>query len=153
MSEMKKAISELRFLLAAIRGRQEELDGLSRQFKRQLDRAPNYAIQGGNSLGGGAEHYGGDTGAPGQRGDDAKAPLSIRERAQSELQALELTNKIEHAKTELASLGGRGSPGERTPNAQAKKIEELERLVQEASIRAAQNIAGNLPGPGRRTEA
>ena len=77
----------------------------------------------------------------------------LRERAQSELQALELTNKIEHAKTELASLGGRGSPGERTPNAQAKKIEELERLVQEASIRAAQKIAGNLLGPGRRTEA
>jgi len=50
MPEMQKAISELRFLLASLKGKQEELDGLSQQFKRQLDRAPNDAIQVGNSL-------------------------------------------------------------------------------------------------------
>ncbi|MCH7897560.1 MAG: hypothetical protein IH782_11840, partial [candidate division NC10 bacterium] len=45
---------------------------------------------------------------------------AIKDRAQSELQALELTNKIEHAKTGPASLRGRKSPGD----ARAEKIEE-----------------------------
>jgi len=72
---------------------------------------------------------------------------SIRDRARSELQALELTNKIEQAKTELASLREGSGPGERVPSAEAQKIEDLERFVQEASIQAMQNITGNVPGP------
>ena len=86
--EMQKAISGLRFLLAAIKGKQEELDGLSRQFRRQLDRAPNYTIQRGNSLEAALtimeeiqERLDGV--------ETTRRPLSsIRDRARSELQAL-----------------------------------------------------------------
>ena len=153
MPEMQKAISELRFLLASIKGKPEELDGLSRQFKRQLRRAPNYPIQGGNSL----EAALTIMEEIQERLDSVETTRrhlsSIRDRARSELQALELTNKIEQAKTELASLRGGNGPGERVPNAEAEKIEELERFVQEASIQAAQNITGNEQASGRRAEA
>ena len=50
MPEMQKAITKLRFLLASIKGQEEELEGLSRQFRRQLERAPSYAIREDNSL-------------------------------------------------------------------------------------------------------
>lgn len=150
--EMQKAISELRFLLASIKGKQEELDGLSRQFKRQLRRAPNYAIQGGSSL----EAALTIMDEIQERLDSVETTRrhlsSIRDRAHSELQALELTNKIEQAKTELASLRGRNGTGERVPDAEAGKIEELERFVQEASIQAAQNITGNVRGPAEGAE-
>ena len=49
MQEMQKVIAKLRFLLASIKGKKEELEGLSRQFRRQLDRARSYAIRGDNS--------------------------------------------------------------------------------------------------------
>ena len=153
MPEMQKAISELRFLLASLKGKQEELDGLIRQFKRQLDRAPNYAIQVENSL----EATLTIMEEIQERLDGVEATRrhlsSITDRARSELQALEITNKIEQAKTELASLRGRNRSGGRVPNAEAEKIEELERFVQEASIQAAQNITGNEQASGRGAEA
>ncbi len=45
MPEMQKTITRLRFLLASIKGKEEELEGLSRQFRRQLERAPSYAVR------------------------------------------------------------------------------------------------------------
>ena len=46
MPEMQKTITKLRFLLT-IKGKEEELDVLTRQFQRQMGRAPNAAIHGG----------------------------------------------------------------------------------------------------------
>lgn len=142
--EMQKAISRLRFLLATIKGKEEELDGLIRQFKRQLERAPNYAIQGSNSLDSAltamAEIQ--------ERLDRVEVTRShlvaVRERAQKELRALELTNRIEQAKTELASLRDHRNADDPIPEAETEKMEELERFVQAASIRAAENITGNI---------
>jgi hypothetical protein len=47
---MQKAINRLRLLVASIKGKEDEMDGLVRQFKRQLERAPRHAIHGGNPL-------------------------------------------------------------------------------------------------------
>ena len=46
MQEMQKTIAELRLLLAALRGKEEELNGQVYQFKRQLDHAPAAAVRG-----------------------------------------------------------------------------------------------------------
>ena len=38
MPEMQKAMARLRLMLASIKGKEDELNGLKRQFQRQLDR-------------------------------------------------------------------------------------------------------------------
>ena len=136
--EMQKAIAKLRLTLAGIRGKEEELEGLSRQFRRQLERAPSYAVHGGSSLDAALSVMGEIQerldGVEARRGHLA----AIKER---ELQALQLTDRIEHAKAELAALKKRSRTGG-SPDEEAGRIGELERFVQEASIRAAESITG-----------
>ena len=43
--EMQKAIGQLRLLLAAIKGKDEDLANQQRQFRRQMDRVPMHAIR------------------------------------------------------------------------------------------------------------
>ena len=50
MPQMQQAISNLRLLLVSVRAKDDELESLARQFRRQLSRAPRSAIQGGNPL-------------------------------------------------------------------------------------------------------
>ena len=45
-----KAMSKLRMALASIRDKERELDGLRRQFQRQLARTRTHAIYGASSL-------------------------------------------------------------------------------------------------------
>ena len=142
MPEMQKAISKLRFLLAAIKGKEEDLEGLRRQFRRQLDRAPNYAIHGGNSL----EATLSIMEEIRERLEDVEKMgehlSAIKKRTEDELRALDLTDKIEQAKTELAAL--KKGHGLRRPSGRVnqEKIEELERFIQDASIRAGEAITG-----------
>ena len=136
MPEMQKAISRLRSLLAAITEKEQELESLIRQFRRQLERAPNNAIHGGNPL----EVTLGIMGEIRERLDNVEETRehlsAIKMRAQNELQALDQTDKIEQAKTELATL--KAQPG----LVEQEKIEELKRFIQEASIQAGQAITG-----------
>ncbi len=143
--EMQKAMARLRFLLAAIKGKEQELESLSQQFQRQLSRAPNYAIHGGNSL----EATLSIMNEVQERLDSVEKMrrhlAAIKMRAQDELQALELTEKIEHAKSELAALKARQKTDELS-----KEIEGLERFIKEASIRAGQAITGRAFEAGDR---
>ena len=142
--EMQKAISRLRLLLAAIKGKEDELENLSRQFQKQLDRAPNHTVQGHNSL----EATLSIMEEIQERLDDAEqAPkhlAAIKTRAQEELRALELTDKVEQAKAEMASLKEDQHSDEPGDKAKQQRIEELERFIQEASIRAGRAITGTL---------
>ena len=113
MPEMQKAISRLRFLLAAIKDKQKGLESLSRQFRRQLDRSANNSIHGDNPL----DVTLGIMEEIRERLDNVEKTrehlAAINMRAQDELQALELTDKIEHAKAELATLRpGTGRAGQ-----------------------------------------
>ena len=152
--EMQKAITRLRLTLASLRGKEEELRSLSRQFKRQLERAPSSAIHGGASL---------DTALSAmqeiqERLDGVetrrKHLAAIKERALRELQALQLTDKIEQAKAELAALKRSVRAGEfsassiKDEDEKTGRIEELQRFVQEASIQAAESITGTAGEPG-----
>ena len=142
--EMQKAITGLRLLLAMIRGKEEELEDLAQQFKRQLDRAPRHAIHGGNPI----EATLSIMGEIQERLDGVVKTRQhlamVKRQAEDELQALNLTGRIEEAKTELALL--RANPESRT-SAESERIAELERFIQEASIRAAEAITGkfNIP--------
>lgn len=144
MPQMQKAISNLRLLLASITAKEDELEALARQFQRQLDRAPRYAIQGGNPL---------DVtlnlmGEIQERLDDVQAQrkhlASIRRQAETELEALTITDKIAHAKAELASLKACDAPPECDTT---QRIAELERFIQEASIRAGEAVTKGFSAP------
>ncbi len=148
MPEMQKAITKLRFLLASIKGKGEELEGLSRQFRRQLERAPSYAVREDNSL---------DSTLSvleeiQERLDHVERTRrhldSIRSRAQDELRALELTAKVEQAKTELATLRALDGAAEAGGIADRKRVQELERFIEDASIRAGEAITGGVDEAG-----
>ena len=94
MPEMQKAISNLRLLLATIRGKQEELEGSSRQFQRQLKRATNHSIHGSSPL----ESTLSILAEIQERLDHVESTrkhlAAVKSRAEDELQALYLTGKI-----------------------------------------------------------
>ena len=147
MPEMQKAISRLRLVLASIKAKERELDSLIRQFRRQLDRARIHGIHGNNSLNATLSIME----EVQERLDNVEMKRShlaaIKERAKDELAALELTNKIERAKSDLASLKGRQSSGGALEEAEQERIEGLERFIETASIRAGEAITGRLdPG-------
>ena len=50
MSEMKKAITKIRFVLATVKEKERELAVRNRQFKRQLSQARSHALHGSASL-------------------------------------------------------------------------------------------------------
>ncbi len=144
MPQMQKAISSLRLLLASVRAKEDELEAMSRQFRRQLERAPRYAIQGGNPL---------DTtlnlmGEIQERLDSVENRrrhlASIRQQAEAELQALSITGKIAEAKDELAKLKASLAAGE---PADEQRSAELEQFIDEASIRAAEAITSGFRPP------
>jgi len=140
---IEKSIAELRFFLAAIKAKEDELSGLIRQFKRQMQQAVTYAIRE-SSL---------DTSLAAmskvqERLDEAVVTRGhltvIRERTEADLQALDLTRQVEKAKKELASLK-EGQPAAIDADKADRKIEELERFIQEASLRAGEAITGKKP--------
>ena len=138
--EMQKAIGQLRLLLAAIKGKDEDLANQQRQFRRQMDRVPMHAIRGSSidaSLSIMAEIQ--------ERLDNVQTTrghlAEITSRAQAELEALELTQKVEEAKRRLSSLrSGRSCPEDGHETQQ--EIEAFERLIEGASNRAADAITG-----------
>ncbi len=149
MPEMQKAITKLRFLLASLKGKDEELEGLNRQFRRQLERAASHAIRGDNSL----DSTLSVLDEIQKRLDNVERTRrhldSIKARAQDELRALELTAKIEQAKTELATLRALDGAGETGAPADRKRVQELERFIEDASIWAGEAITGGVDEAGR----
>ena len=139
MPQMQQAISNLRLLLASIRAKDDELEALARQFRRQLERAPRSAVQGVNSLDATLNLMGEIQ----ERLDGVEAQrkhlASIRRQAEAELVALNITERIAQAKKELAQLRASHDAGERVD---AARIAELRRFIEEASIRAGEAITG-----------
>ena len=139
MPQMQQAISNLRLLLASIRAKDDELEALARQFRRQLERAPRSAVQGVNSLDATLNLMGEIQ----ERLDGVEAQrkhlASIRRQAEAELVALNITERIAQAKKELAQLRASRDAGERVDVA---RIAELRRFIEEASIRAGDAITG-----------
>ena len=140
MPQMQQAISNLRLLLASVRAKDDELEALARQFRRQLERAPRYSIQGGNPL----EVTLNLMGEIQERLDDVEAQRKhlamVRKQVEAELVALSITDKIAQAKDELAQLKASRDAGETVDEG---RIAELERFIEEASLRAGEAITGS----------
>ena len=66
---------------------------------------------------------------------------AIRRQAEEELEALNITEKIAQAKEELARLRASRNFGEEVDE---DRISELERFIEEASIRAGEAITDNF---------
>ncbi len=141
MPQMQQAISRLRLLLASVRAKEDELDVLVRQFRRQLERAPRYAIHGGNPL----EVTLNLMGEIQERLDVVERQrehlAAIRRQAETELEALNITERVSKAKEELSQLRKKRNDGEEVDVA---RIAELERFIEEASIRAGEAITDNF---------
>jgi hypothetical protein len=142
--EMQKAINRLRLLVASIKGKEDEMDGLVRQFKRQLERAPRHAIHGGNPL----ETTLSIMGEIQERLDaavTARAHLDmIKRQAENELEALNITGRVNDVKKELAQLKLGREAGQ---DVDLDRISELERFIEDASNRAARAITDEFDVP------
>ena len=141
MPQMQQAISNLRLLLASVRAKDEELEALARQFRRQLERAPRYAIQGGNPLEATLNLMGEIQERLDSVEEQRKHLSAVRRQVETELVALNITEKIAHAKEELAQLRASQDAGEEVDEG---RIAELRRFIEEASLRAGEAITGNF---------
>ena len=141
MPQMQHAISTLRLLLASVRAKDEELEALARQFRRQLERAPRYAIQGGNPLEVTLNMMGEIQERLDSVEEQRKHLAAVRRQAEAELVALNITEKISQAKEELSQLRASRNAGEQVDE---ERIAELERFIEEASIRAGEAITHNF---------
>jgi hypothetical protein len=139
-------IAKLRLLLADVMAKEQQLALVRQQFRDQLRKAIDYSIYGDGSLDGTL----GLMGEIQQRiaaADSALRDLGlVRARAERELESLQLTKRIEAAKTELQQLvarqreleqaGALGPVGEQI----VIQIRMLRQQINEASEQAAKTI-------------
>ena len=153
MVQLRQATARLRLFLAEIKSREEQLDGMVRQFQAQLDRLPRQAIYGRTTLdlalSAMAEIQ--------ERLDHARVTrqhlLAIKQKAADELRALELTQQVEEAKEALRDLKARVVSANQTDNDVASEVRRLEEFIAEYSKRAERSItsgfqAGSEKGEG-----
>jgi hypothetical protein len=139
-------IARLRLLLADVTAKEQQYGGVRHQSREQLRRAVDFSIYGDGSL----EGTLGLMAEIQQRITDAEATLRdlglVRARAERELESLQLTKRIEAAKTELKELvarqqeieqaGATGSEGEEL----GAQIRQLRQQINEASEQAARTL-------------
>jgi hypothetical protein len=139
-------IARLRLLLADVTAKEQQYAGVRQQFRDQLRRAIEYSIYGDNSLDGTL----GLMAEIQQRIADAEGTLRdlglVRARAERELESLQLTKRIEAAKSELQELMARqheleqagtlGTAGEEL----GAQIRQLRQQINEASEQAARTL-------------
>lgn len=138
--QLEKAIARLRLLLAEVRQREADLERQVEQFRAQLRRAPAQALYSPLPL----ETLLMAMGEVQERLGHAEMTLqhlrAIKERARRELEALELTLRIQQAQEELQTLRERARRGGEDEEVLQGEIRRLEALISEYSQRAARTI-------------
>jgi hypothetical protein len=146
VQKIDTTIAKLRLLLADVTAKEAQYTLVRQQFRDQLRRAVEYSVYGDNSLDGTL----GLMSEIQQRIGAAEGTLRdlglIRARAERELESLQLTKRIEAAKTELKELlerqreleqaGGDGAAGEEL----RIQIRELRQQINDASEQAARTL-------------
>ena len=104
MVQIDSAVAKLRLFLAELKNKEDHLDAQLRQFRQQINRAPQQAIYSRLPL----EASLNVMSEVQERLDrikmERKHLLMIKERANRELEALQLTRQVEDAKDALAKL-------------------------------------------------
>jgi hypothetical protein len=139
-------ITKLRLLLADVTAKEQQLTTMRQQFRDQLRKAIDYSVYGDASLDGTL----GLMGEVQQRVESAEAALRdlrlVRQRAERELESLQLTKRIEAAKSELNQLLARQAELEQQGTLGVggqELVEQIERLrqqINEASEQAARTL-------------
>jgi hypothetical protein len=139
-------IARLRLLLADVTAKEQQYAGARQQFRNQLRRAIDFSIYGDSTL----EASLGSMAEIQQRITDVEGTLRdlglVRARAERELESLQLTKRIEAAKTELKELETRQRELEQagTPGADGEEIgaqiRQLRQQINEASEQAARTL-------------
>ena len=146
MQKIDVTIAKLRLLLADVAAKEQQYTTVRQQFRDQLRRAVEYSIYGDSSLDGTL----GLMAEIQQRIAAVEGTLRdlelVRTRAARELESLQLTKRIEAAKTELQQLMARqreleqagtlGSDGEEI----GAQIRQLRQQINEASEQAARTL-------------
>ncbi|MGE3270930.1 MAG: hypothetical protein AB7P40_19410 [Chloroflexota bacterium] len=146
MQKIDITIARLRLLLADVSAKEQQYTTVRQQFRDQLRRAIEYSIYGDGSLDGTlglmAEIQQRIAGAEGTLRDLAL----VRARAERELESLQLTKRIEAAKTELRQLLERQLELEQAGLAEpadaplGEQIRLLRQQINEASEQAARTL-------------
>lgn len=148
MQKIDVTIARLRLLLADVSAKEEQYGAMQRQFRDQLRRAIEYSVYGDAPLDGTL----GMMNEVQQRIGQAEAALRdltlVRAKAEKELESLQLTKRIEAAKTELRDLlsrqaeleadGALGQAGQGL----GEQIQRLRQQINAASEQAAKTISG-----------
>ena len=136
VSQLEKAMANLRIGLAEMENKEAQLDAQISQFRQQLRRVPRQAMYGQASLDASLAAMGEIE----ERLADAEAVrrrlLQIKASATQELESLVLLKQVDEARTTLADLKRRGAADEET----ATEIRRLEVFIAEGSKRAEQAI-------------
>lgn len=148
MTQMSQAVANLKLNLAETRAREDQLDAMIRQFETQLARIPRQTMYGGTPL---------DLALSAM--EEVEERLlhaqttrrhlrSIKERAQAELEALELVQRVEEARANLAQLRSQGSGDTLDEDTQAQ-ILQLGEYIAQYSKQAERAITAGSGGQSR----
>lgn len=144
VSQLEKAMANLRIGLAEMENKEAQLDAQISQFRQQLRRVPRQAMYGQASLDASLAAMGEIE----ERLADAEAVrrrlLQIKASATQELESLVLLKQVDEARTTLADLKRRGTADEET----AAEIRRLEVFIAEGSKRAEQAITARYEERG-----
>ena len=140
MVQMRQVVANLRLSLADIEARESNLNDLVKQFQTQLNRLPRQAIYGrvslDMSLSAMAEIE--------ERLESAKTSrrhlLSIKARAQQELEALEVVQRVEEAKGRLSQLKSQEIQNGNSDDGTTSEIRQLEDYITQYSKQAERSI-------------
>ena len=143
MARMDQATAAMRLILAEIMSREEQLDGVIRQFRAQLARLPRQVIYGGITLdlalSAMAEIQ--------ERLNHSQTTMAhledIKKRATEELRALELTQQVEEAKVTLRDLNSRAESGQELDEGIQSEVRRLKGFIAEYSRQAERYITSS----------
>ena len=144
VSQLEKAMANLRIGLAEMENKEAQLDAQISQFRQQLRRVPRQAMYGQARLDASLAAMGEIE----ERLADAEAVrrrlLQIKASATQELESLVLLKQVDEARTTLADLKRRGAADKET----ATEIRRLEVFIAEGSKRAEQAITARYEERG-----
>jgi C4-dicarboxylate-specific signal transduction histidine kinase len=133
-------IARLRLMLADIAAKEATCEGLRQQYREQRNKVVGYTLYSETTL----ETSLGLLGDIAERLRDTELMLEhlgmIRRKAESELESLQLTKRVEQARAELARLQQRQSSDTDTQPDAESEIRRLQNLINEASDLAARTI-------------
>ena len=139
VSQLEKAMANLRIGLAEMQNKEEQLDAQISQFRQQLRRVPRQAMYGQASLDASLAAMGEIE----ERLTNAEAVrrrlLQIKASATQELEALVVLKQVDEAKTKLSSLKRSRATDEET----LAEIRQLEEFVAVQGARAGQAITAS----------